>query len=42
MSQMGTDDPLTSRQRRFGGMLLKALAHTDAVVAITNELAESY
>jgi glycosyltransferase involved in cell wall biosynthesis len=42
MSMMGTDDPSTTREWRFGGLLMKALARADAVVAITEELAESY
>jgi glycosyltransferase involved in cell wall biosynthesis len=42
MSQMGTDDPSTTRHWRFGGLLMKALARADAVVAITDELARSY
>jgi glycosyltransferase involved in cell wall biosynthesis len=42
MSMMGTDDPSTTREWRFGGLLMKALKRTDAVVAITEELAESY
>jgi glycosyltransferase involved in cell wall biosynthesis len=42
MSMMGTDDPSTTRRWRFGGLLMKALKRTDAVVAITEELAESY
>ncbi len=42
MSMMGTDDPATTREWLFGGLLMKALAHADAVVAITEELAQSY
>jgi glycosyltransferase involved in cell wall biosynthesis len=42
MTQMGTDDPLTSRERRGGAFILKALAKADGVVAITEELAQSY
>jgi glycosyltransferase involved in cell wall biosynthesis len=42
MSMMGTDDPSTTRGWRFGGLLIKALEQTDAVVAITEELAKSY
>lgn len=42
MSQMGTDDPSTTRTWRFGRLLMNALARTDAVIAITEELARSY
>lgn len=42
MSQMGTDDPSTTRTWRFGRLLMDALAHADAVIAITEELAHSY
>jgi len=42
MSMMGTDDPSTTRNWRFGDLLMKALRHADAVVAITDELAQSY
>jgi glycosyltransferase involved in cell wall biosynthesis len=42
MSLMGADDPLTIRRRRFGSLLLSALAGVDATVAISEELARSY
>lgn len=42
MSMMGTDDPMTTRDWRFGGLLMRSLAQADAVVAITEELGASY
>ena len=42
MTQMGTDDPFTIRQRQFGSVLLGAMATADTVVATTDELAGSY
>ena len=42
LSMMGTDDPLTIRRRRFGSLLLRAVASADATVAISEELANSY
>lgn len=42
MTQMGTDDPLAIRQRRFGSVLLGTMSMADVVVAITDELTDSY
>ena len=42
MTQLGTDDPMTIRQRLFGSVLFSTIAMADAVVAITDGLAENY
>ena len=42
MTQLGTDDPQTIRGRRFGRVLYRTLALTDAVVSTSHDLALSY
>jgi glycosyltransferase involved in cell wall biosynthesis len=42
MTQLGTDDPQTIRQRRFGRALYRSLALADAVVSTSRDLTLSY
>jgi glycosyltransferase involved in cell wall biosynthesis len=42
MTQLGTDDPLTIRGRRFGRVLYRALALADVVVSTSRDLTSSY
>jgi glycosyltransferase involved in cell wall biosynthesis len=42
MTQLGTDDPQTIRQRRFGRVLYRTLALADAVVSTSRGLTSSY
>lgn len=42
LTQMGTDDPQTIRQRPLGSVLLRALSLADAVVSTSGDLTSSY